>query len=232
VLNNNEYLDKLYQSDKPIIIYKNDNGFDVYTDFSKKIIVDKKNIKNFLNTQSKEKNSSIDGLNCYIGFFGYKLLCDNIGIKLPKQKTTNFYSGLFYKPKTKISIGKKIIIQSTKTNFRNIKTNSKKYSKLNKNFNLNLTLQQYSKLFDDFSKNIKQGKTYQIKIAQTYSKKGNINAIDLFWKLMQINESPESFLIRDKDYSIISCSPETLLLKKGDLIKTKPIAGTLRKTKK
>ena len=131
MLNNNEYLDKLYQSDKPIIIYKNDNGFDVYTDFSKKIIVDKKNIKNFLNIQSQEKNSSIDGLNCYIGFFGYKLLCDNIGIKLPKQKTTNFYSGLFYKPKTKISIGKKILIQSTKTNFRNIKTNSKKYSKLN-----------------------------------------------------------------------------------------------------
>ena len=102
MLNNNEYLDKLYQSDKPIIIYKNDNGFDVYTDFSKKIIVDKKNIKKFLNTQSKEKSSSIDSLNCYIGFFGYKLLCDNIGIKLPKQKTTNFYSGLFYKPKTKI----------------------------------------------------------------------------------------------------------------------------------
>ena len=126
MLNNNEYLDKLYQSDKSVIIYKNDNGFDVYTDFSKKIIVDKKNIKNFLNIQSKEKSSSIDGLNCYIGFFGYKLLCDNIGIKLPKQKTTNFYSGLFYKPKTKISIGKKIIIQSNKTNFRNIKTNPKK----------------------------------------------------------------------------------------------------------
>ena len=232
MLNNNEYLDKLYQSDKSIIIYKNDNGFDVYTDFSKKIIIDKKNIKKFLNIQSKEKSSKVEGLNCYIGFFGYKLLCENIGIKLPKQKTINFHSGLFYRPKTKISIGKKIIIQSTKTNFRNIKTNTKKHSPLNKNFNLNLTLKQYSKLFDDFSKNIRQGKTYQIKIAQTYSKKGNINAIDLFWKLMQINESPESFLIRDKGYSIISCSPETLLLKKGDLIKTKPIAGTLRKTKK
>ncbi|MDC3184142.1 aminodeoxychorismate synthase component I, partial [Pelagibacteraceae bacterium] len=71
MLNNNEYLDKLYQSDKPIIIYKNDNGFDVYTDFSKKIIVDKKNIKNFLNIQTQEKSSSIDDLNCYIGFFGY-----------------------------------------------------------------------------------------------------------------------------------------------------------------
>ena len=59
MLNNNEYLDKLYQSDKSIIIYKNDNGFDVYTDFSKKIIVDKKNIKKFLNIQSKEKSLSL-----------------------------------------------------------------------------------------------------------------------------------------------------------------------------
>ena len=56
MLNNNEYLDKLYQSDKSVIIYKNDNGFDVYTDFSKKIIVDKKNIKNFLNIKTQEKS--------------------------------------------------------------------------------------------------------------------------------------------------------------------------------
>jgi para-aminobenzoate synthetase component 1 len=48
---------------------------------------------------------------------------------------------------------------------------------------------------------------------------------------MKMNESPESFLIRDKNFNIISCSPETLILKKNNLIKTKPIAGTLRKTK-
>ena len=45
------------------------------------------------------------------------------------------------------------------------------------------------------------------------------------------NLAPEAFLIKDKDYSIISCSPETLILKKGKLISTKPIAGTLKKTK-
>ncbi len=49
---------------------------------------------------------------------------------------------------------------------------------------------------------------------------------------MSINESPESFLIRDKDYSIISCSPETLIKKKKNTITTKPIAGTLNRTKK
>jgi para-aminobenzoate synthetase component 1 len=49
---------------------------------------------------------------------------------------------------------------------------------------------------------------------------------------MKMNESPESFLIREKDYNIVSCSPETLILKKDNTIRTKPIAGTLRKTKK
>ena len=35
-----------------------------------------------------------------------------------------------------------------------------------------------------------------------------------------------------KDYSIISCSPETLIDKKNNKIITKPIAGTLKKNKK
>ena len=231
MLNNKEYLNKLYQSDKPLIIYKTDKGYDIYTDFSRRIIINKKNLKYFLNIQSKSKKSKIEELNCYVGFFGYKLLCENIGIKFPKQRSKNFHSSVFYKPQTKISIGKKIIIKSIKPNFRNISINTKKYLQLNKKFNLNLSLKQYSKIFNDFSKNIKQGKTYQIKIAQTYSKKGNINSIDLFWKLMKMNESPESFLIREKDYNIVSCSPETLILKKDNTIRTKPIAGTLRKTK-
>ena len=37
--------------------------------------------------------------------------------------------------------------------------------------------------------------------------------------------APEAFMIKDKDYSIISCSPENLINKKNDFITTKPIAG-------
>ena len=43
---------------------------------------------------------------------------------------------------------------------------------------------------------------------------------------MKTNASPESFMIRDKNYSIVSCSPENLISKKGKNIITKPIAGT------
>jgi para-aminobenzoate synthetase component 1 len=38
-------------------------------------------------------------------------------------------------------------------------------------------------------------------------------------------------MIKDNNFSIISCSPENLITKNGSSISTKPIAGTLRKTK-
>ena len=38
-------------------------------------------------------------------------------------------------------------------------------------------------------------------------------------------------MIKDKNFSIISCSPENLIIKKGQFISTKPIAGTLKKVK-
>ena len=46
---------------------------------------------------------------------------------------------------------------------------------------------------------------------------------------MRVNASPESFMIKDKDYSIVSCSPETLIDKRKNKITTKPIAGTFKK---
>ena len=44
--------------------------------------------------------------------------------------------------------------------------------------------------------------------------------------------APEAFMINDKNYSIISCSPENLITKNRNFISTKPIAGTLKKSKK
>ena len=46
-----------------------------------------------------------------------------------------------------------------------------------------------------------------------------------------MNLAPEAFMIKDKNYSIISCSPENLITKQGTLISTKPIAGTVKKNK-
>ena len=69
---------------------------------------------------------------------------------------------------------------------------------------VNLTLRQYEKIFDRFSKKIRKGETYQIKICQKYQNKSTIDPIKFFWDLMKVNCSPEAFVIRDKKIILIS----------------------------
>ena len=222
------YLEKLYNSDKPLIIYKVNDGYNLYTDFSKKIILTNNNINNFFNLFSKKKINRETDL--YIGFFSYEILCNLLDIKIKNQKKLNFYKGVFYKPETLIKIRKDIKVFSSKKNQTFKKFFNK--TKILSPFKLNINYKKYKKIFDLFSKKIKQGETYQIKICTKYKNKSQINPVNFFWKLMKINSSPESFMIRDKDFSIVSCSPETLIDKKGNNIITKPIAGTLKKNKK
>ena len=221
------FLENLYQSNKPLIIYKVEGGYDLFTDFSKKIILNNRNIENFLNSFSTKKYRKETDI--FIGFFGYEILCNLLKIKIKKQKNIKFYKGVFYKPETIIKIRDKIKIYSTKKNhnfsYQFQKTN------ISSPFKLNISYKKYKKIFDIFSKKIREGQTYQIKICTKYKNKSEINPVNFFWKLMKINSSPESFMIRDKDYSIVSCSPETLIDRKGDTIITKPIAGTLKKSK-
>ena len=222
------YLEKLYNSDQPLIIYKTKNGYNLYTDFSKKIILTKNNVNNFFKLFNKKKIKKETDL--YIGFFGYEILCNLLNINIKNQKKLNFHKGIFYKPETLIKIRKdiKIISSVKKYNFKNYFSKTQILSP----FKVNTNYKKYKKIFKLFSKKIKHGETYQIKICTKYKNKSKINPVNFFWKLMKINSSPESFMIRDKDFSIVSCSPETLIDKKGNNIITKPIAGTLKKNKK
>ena len=222
------YLEKLYQSDKPMIIYKFGNKYKIFTDFSKKIILNNSNIKSFLGSFSNKKYKKEQDL--FIGFFGYEILCNLLNIRLKNQKKTNFYKGVFYKPETVITISDKVKISS---NIKQNKFNNKfNPTKILSPFKINTDFNKYKRIFNLFSKKIKQGETYQIKICTKYKNNSVINPVNFFWKLMKVNSSPESFMIRDKNYSIVSCSPETLIEKKGLKLKTKPIAGTLKKNSK
>jgi para-aminobenzoate synthetase component 1 len=213
------YLKDLNKSKKPFIIYRSNKGFDLYTNFSKKIFLTKNNIEKFINqsTKLKSKNKETD---LFIGFFGYEILNNLIGIKIKKQKGLKFPKGIFYKPESKIKLPKKI-------NYKNLET-----IRSNKIFKININKASYKVIFDKFKKKIKSGETYQIKICTKYTNKTQIDALDFFCRLVESNMAPEAFMIKDKNYSIISCSPENLINKKNDLITTKPIAGTLKKTKK
>ena len=215
----NNYLEKLNNSKKPFIIYKSDKGFDLYTDFSKKIILNNQNIKKFINKNTKLRSTNKE-TDLFIGFFGYEILNNLIGIKIKKQKTLNFPKGIFYKPETVVKLSNKLEYYNPKL------------VKSNEPFKININKNSYKIIFDKFKKKIKSGETYQIKICTKYSNKSNLDALDFFCRLVKTNTAPEAFMIKDKDYSIISCSPENLINKKNNLITTKPIAGTLKKTKK
>ena len=67
------YLNRINNLNKPFAIYKTAKGFDFYTDFSKKIILNNKNINKFLNIKFKKKKN-YKKTDLLIGFFGYELL--------------------------------------------------------------------------------------------------------------------------------------------------------------
>ena len=84
----NKYLEKLYQSNKPLIIYKVDGGYNIYTDFSKKIKLNNNNIEKFLSSFSSRKYSNETDL--FVGFFGYEILCSFLNIKIKNQNSKPF----------------------------------------------------------------------------------------------------------------------------------------------
>ena len=147
------YLEKLYNSDQPLIIYKVNGGYNLYTDFSKKIILTNNNINNFFNLFPKKKFKKETDL--YIGFFGYEILCNLLNIKIKNQKKLKFYKGIFYKPETIVKIRKDIRIISSKKSplYRNFFNKTKILSP----FKLNINYQKYKKIFNFFSKKIRQG---------------------------------------------------------------------------
>ena len=175
-------LSEVHNSGQPYVIYKSIRGFDLYTDFSKKIILSKKNMNKFLNRKNNTKK--LKNTDLLIGFFGYELLNNLIDIKIPKQKNINFPKGIFYKPEKKISF----------TNNLNYKDNN---SSSRRNFKINLSRKSYSKIFNKFKKKIKSGETYQIKICTKYKTLSKINPLDFFCRLSRTNLAPEAFLIKD-----------------------------------
>jgi len=216
-LNKANQLQDINRSNKSYIIYKSKKGFDLYTDFSKKIVLNNRNVFGFLNKKTLRKKCKKTDL--FIGFFGYELLNNLIGIKIPKQRNINFPKGIFYKPEKKISLNNKLIyIPKNRISFK-------------KNFKINIDRQSYKKIFDKFKKKINCGETYQIKICTKYKMESKVDPLDLFCRLSHTNLAPEAFMIKDKDYSVISCSPENLITKTGATITTKPIAGTVKKSR-
>ena len=128
------YLEDLNYSKKPFIIYKSNKGFDLYTDFSKKIILTNNNVEKFINESTKLKSKKKE-TDLFIGFFGYKILNNLIGVKVKKQKGLKFPEGIFYKPESKLKLPNKL-------NYKNLGI-----VKSNKLFKININKVSYKVIF-------------------------------------------------------------------------------------
>tara|TARA_B100001093_G_scaffold506632_1_gene565892 strand:+ start:581 stop:1018 length:438 start_codon:yes stop_codon:yes gene_type:complete len=135
-LNKHYQLAEIHRSGKPYIIYKSKKGFNLYTNFSKKIILNNNNIKNFLVKKYKNKTKKTD---LFIGFFGYEILNNLINIKIPKQKNIFFPKGIFYKPE-------KLINLSSNLKYENLNQYRKS------NFQININKKSYTNIFNKFKK--------------------------------------------------------------------------------
>ena len=149
-MNKRNQLAEIHNSKRPYIIYKSKNGFDLYTNFSKKFILNNKNVSSFLSQRHKKKSKNTDLL---IGFFGYELLNNLINVKIPKQNNINFPKGILYKPEKKLKLNNKLIYEN-KDIFKN------------GNFKININKNSYTKIFNKFKKKLEVATLIKSRFAQ------------------------------------------------------------------
>lgn len=175
----------------------------------------------------------------WIGFFGYEFLAAHLGLSLQANRDITIPDGWFGRPQTIIRIHEhSTLIESViPGRIREIsdlleKPHPNKSSPLtvaSEPIVCNLGFEEYRKVFLQAREAILDGETYQIKISQRFEAHTQINPILAFERLCLTNPAPEAFLLLTDGFSILSCSPETVIERKGERITTRPIGGTYQR---
>ncbi len=213
-----------------------EGGFITYLDFENVHLLDHKNVEKGLAQFNQKQTTNKISFSGWIGFFGYEFLASNLGLNLQAKRDLNIPDGWFGRPRTIIhllqdetriesSIPQKAERIAETLNFNPIhdldKIEFQTYSQ-----KCNLEFSDYKKIFFKAREAILDGESYQIKISQRHEAKVQINPIHAFAKLHFANPAPEAFLLQTQKFSLVSCSPEIVIEKKGNKISTRPIGGT------
>ncbi|MGD2169195.1 MAG: anthranilate synthase component I family protein [Chlamydiota bacterium] len=87
----------------------------------------------------------------------------------------------------------------------------------------------YEKKCKKVKEYILEGDVYQVNLTHESIAKTSISPFLVFARLANKNPSPFSAYISHENYTIVSTSPERLLLKQGDFLQTKPIKGSIKR---
>ena len=216
-----------------------DGGYLVYLDFTEVFEPNsaqlEKTFENLARKQASEKMS----FSGWIGFFGYEFLAAHLGLCLQANRDLTIPDGWFGRPQTIIHLLPDVTLIESEMPDRACEIESllAKESTINPSpahgtshsFACNLGFEEYERIFQQAREAILDGETYQIKISQRFEARAEIDPILAFEKLCQANPAPEAFLLLTENFSILSCSPETVIERMGGRITTRPIGGTYQR---
>ncbi|WP_290810899.1 anthranilate synthase component I family protein [Halovivax sp.] len=73
---------------------------------------------------------------------------------------------------------------------------------------------------------VRDGDTFQANVSQRLVAPAAVHPVDAYDALRRVNPAPYSGLLEFRSVDLVSASPELLLERDGDLVRTEPIAGT------
>ena len=236
-------LPNLHQLDlSEIAIRSNgDAGFIAYFDFKDVYTLDCQKVSDGLTPLTAKQSPSNLSFSGWVGFFGYEFLASNLGLSLLATRDLQVPDGWFGRPQTIIHLHPdQTRIESNLPGRAQQIANSLEFSTIHDlnqieftttSQKCNLSFPDYEKIFAGAREAILDGESYQIKISQRHEAKVQIDPILAFAKLNLANPAPEAFLLQTEDFSLVSCSPEVVINRKGKHISTRPIGGTYQRNK-
>ena len=90
--------------------------------------------------------------------------------------------------------------------------------------------EQYRAAFDRIQHYIRDGDCYQVNLAQRFSVTVTGDSWGVYRQLRKSNPAPYACFFRLEDAGILSSSPERYISVSNDLVETKPIKGTIRRS--
>ena len=118
-------------------------------------------------------------------------------------------------------------IESRLSAHRQDETVNKAVFSLSRDWQAQITKDEYRDKFDRVQEYLHSGDCYQINLTQRFEAEYRGDEWQAYLKLRASNKAPFSAFIRLEQHAILSISPERFIKLNGDAIETKPIKGTM-----
>lgn len=88
---------------------------------------------------------------------------------------------------------------------------------------------QYREYVHAIREYILAGDVFQVNISRGWTGRTDVDPARIYAELRRANPAPFAGIMRHGDYAVISSSPERLIRRRGEILETRPIAGTHRR---